>query len=182
MQFIRHRSVSIVPMTRGYLPKVLRDVGGTVDALYPLGLRLFEARLKEAVEGRAHCTLAIRHGRLVGLAAQTSKGDRRAKISTLWVHPLYRRHGVGSALVSHVCDGWLRSELDRVHITVSSEGYAGVFGLLANFGFEHLTVERDRYGEGRDEAVLVWTPDQVARSASGVIEPVGVAGCRVAAA
>jgi ribosomal protein S18 acetylase RimI-like enzyme len=75
------------------------------------------------------------------------------------VHPLLRRRGVGRTLISAIAAGWVRSDLERVHLTVCLTEYAGIFGLLSRFGFEHLAIEPNRYGEGRDEAVLVWSPD-----------------------
>lgn len=161
------------PLAREHLPAVLRSVGPVVDGLYPQGRRLFEARLGDVVEGRARCTVAVKRGSVVAVAVESPKGARRLKLSTLWVHPLYRRRGVGTALLGGVVADWLERDLERVHLTVCLNEYDGILGLLHNFGFHHLTVERNRYGDGRDEAVLIWTPD-FCQSAPVMADP----GCK----
>lgn len=159
--------IVVRPLAAAHVPYIVRAVGPVVDRLYPRGRELFTARLGEVIGGKARCTVAWRNGHVIGVAVETPKGSHRLKLSTLWVHPLWRRRQVGTTLLRTVSERWLLQELDRVHLTVSLGEYAGILGLLRHFGFEHLTLERNRYGQGRDEAVLIWTPDSFLNSAQG---------------
>jgi ribosomal protein S18 acetylase RimI-like enzyme len=142
------------PLSYATASQVLSAVGPIVDALYPQGGERFAGRLQDVLQGYARCTVAQIGQRVVGVAVETPKGARRVKLSTLWVHPIWRRRGVGSALLRGVTRDWLLEDIERVHLTVAVSEYTSIFGLLNRFSFQHLEVERNRYGIGRDEAIL----------------------------
>jgi ribosomal protein S18 acetylase RimI-like enzyme len=147
------------PLYRSDVKQAIRLLRPTLDQLYPKGALLFERRLGEVLVGKASSTVVCFNGRVVGLATEVPKGDRRLKISTLWIHPQVRRRGLGFVLAGFLTQRWLRATVSSVHITVAYDRLPPLHGLLGIFGFRGIAIEKGRYGVGRDEAILRWKPE-----------------------
>jgi GNAT superfamily N-acetyltransferase len=133
---------------------LLRDLPG----LYPNGDQWLAGRLADVLYGRAQATVAILgrdHSVPVGITIETPKGAARAKLSTLFVAPLARGCGVGRRLMTAAEHGWQQSGIRRVHVTADLARADEVERTVGRHGFRRLTVEPDRYGPGRDEAIFV---------------------------
>lgn len=137
---------------------VLQSLAQPLSQQYPGGASWLRSRLRDVDAGAARCHVHIDGDALVGVAIETPKGPQRLKLSTLWVAPDARERGFGSALARHCVAGWRREGIERVHITASEEALPGVAAILEPLGFRPAAVETDRYGPGRHETVLVWTP------------------------
>src|SRR5262249_52235041 len=91
-----------------------------VPLLYPNGEMWLSRRLDDALADRARCTVALANGHPVGIAIDTPKGDRRSKLSTIWVDPRFRGFGVGSALIREVVGNWQRLGVTEAHVTTDT--------------------------------------------------------------
>jgi len=147
------------PLHQQTVACTLRALTPVVDSLYPRGSQLLAARLDDAVHGKARCTVAIANASVAALAVESPKGSRQLKLSTLWVAPHYRCCGLGTALIKRLRNRWLLTDVERVHLTACTTCVCELLALLERFGFRHQAVELNRYGEGRDEAVLIWRPE-----------------------
>jgi ribosomal protein S18 acetylase RimI-like enzyme len=138
---------------------MLRDLGAALRPLYPNSGHWLARRLDDVEEGRAGCTLSRD---LIGLRAatiETPKGSGELKLSTIWVAERARCRGLGTRLLDDCRGRWLASDLERVWVTAGGPAAAQVAKLVLSRGFRFATIERGRYGEGRDEQVFVWTPE-----------------------
>jgi len=139
----------------------MSSVGVLVDHLYPSGALKLQERLCDALSGYASAHVVVdTDNRPVALAAEAGKGRMNAKLSTFWVHPSVRGRGFGSALLDHRRQSWVKSGYDRVHVTVRKERAGELERLFLPRGFQRTLVVVDRYGEGNDEVVLTWRPDE----------------------
>lgn len=140
------------------MPDLLSTLGPLVDALYPQGTAKLLLRLERALDLRDDAFVAAsqRTGRPIALAAECSKGNHTRKLSTFWVHPLARRRGVGRELLGRRMGDWARMNEEQVHVTVREERSAELERVLLPSGFSRVSLELNRYGEGRNEAVYVW--------------------------
>lgn len=149
-------SVRLEPVTRRLAKGALAGVGPIVDALYPRGLDKLAARMEDALDLRARCTVAVAGRQVVGLAMESPKGSHRVKLSTLWVAPEWRNAGIGKALVANAVERWLKDGVETAHLTVCVQDCPLLNAALDPFGFTPIALEVDRYGDGRDEVVLGW--------------------------
>ncbi len=124
--------------------------------LYPGGFSWLERRLFDVVHHRAHCTLAVSGRELVGITIETPKPASRMKLSTLWVKPEWRRRGVGSLLLGNATRRWRREGIRAGHVTCDLAVAPVLSGLLSGFAFDAVSVEWERYGTARHEAVFAW--------------------------
>lgn len=127
-----------------------------LPVLYPNGLAWLETRLDDVLSGKARCTLAHARSQLAGITIETPKGRYAVKLSTIWVAPEYRGAGVGATLLAASCSGWGRMGIRAAHVTADTRAAQALWPLLWKFGFRFSSVEKARYGEGRDEAVFHW--------------------------
>jgi ribosomal protein S18 acetylase RimI-like enzyme len=104
------------------------------------------------------CMLAVAGGTLLGLTIDTMKRLGRRKLSTIWVHEAARAKGIGTALIESCLTRWRYERLKEVCVTASLQVVGVLALLLVPKGFQYRTLERSRYGAGRDEVVLTWTP------------------------
>jgi ribosomal protein S18 acetylase RimI-like enzyme len=130
----------------------------TLPTLYPNGGQWLDARLTDAYEGRARCTLATVQGLLAGVLIETPKGRQALKLSTVYVGPTYRMIGIGSRLIQHARNLWYRDDPQHVYVTVAAEGTTGVDAFFRAQGFRDIDISTDRYGIGRDELIMSWQP------------------------
>jgi ribosomal protein S18 acetylase RimI-like enzyme len=133
---------------------LLKDLPST----YPGGDLWLHRRLQDVKSFKAFCTVVLVRGVLAGLTIEVEKGERRRKLSTVFVDPAFRGAGLGSLLLRNCSRTWEKCELDEVFVTVRSTKLhdTGVF-LMLN-GFQAIAIEKDRYGDGNDEAILRWAP------------------------
>jgi len=123
--------------------------------LYPKGEEWLERRLSDVARGKARCTLAMASSTPVGVTIETPKGRHRLKLSTIYVHPLFREKGVGTDLMVAAYQQWqLNEEVDEVYVTVDRNRAPDLGLLLSKFGFVMAAVEPRRYGPNRDEVVF----------------------------
>ena len=85
-------------------------------------------------------------------------GDETAVLWDLRVHPAHRSRGVGRRLVGEAF-AWARArgcskmEVETQHINVSA------CRLYERMGFELTGIDKDGYGDGLDEARLIWVKE-----------------------
>ena len=137
--------------------------------LYPEGDKWLERRLIDVESRRAQCWIVRVDSRIAAVAIETPKQPWRTKLSTFWVAPSFRRMGIGRSLLCFQIARWLRHEQREVAVTVDTGRLPGFAPLFTTHGFDVKTTERCRYGDGRDEAVLVWTPDALAYRGQGKV-------------
>jgi hypothetical protein len=151
----------VVPLRPQLVVPSLAAVGSVVDDLYPSGAKKLADRCADALEGRARGSLVLRSGQIVAFSMESPKGRSRIKLSTLWVRPDHRREGLCRALVAGLVEDWLIADIEQVHITVRIGIHYALDRALSPYGFCLETIVSNRYGNGRDEAVLCWRPDRV---------------------
>jgi hypothetical protein len=137
------------------------DLLTILPQLYPNGDAWLDKRLAESLEGKANCTVAVWCNRIAGITIETRKGKGVVKLSTIWVSAMFRRMGIGRALLSHCCEKWAVTDTEYAYVTADFRVSPVLSPLLSKHGFRFLDLEADRYGEGRDEAVFYWTPQNM---------------------
>ena len=156
------RVVGTVVRLRRYQPTDLRQVtqltSGVLERLYPTGGEWLNRKFHRSNRARMACMLAVAGGALLGLTIETIMGFRRRKLSTILVDDATRGVGVGTALLESCLERWRREFLKEVSVTVSLQVVGVVALLLVPKGFQYRALERCRYGAGRDEVILTWTP------------------------
>lgn len=124
--------------------------------LYPNGHDWLEHRLAGVLKGQARCTLAVAKGVPIGITIETPKSHRRLKLSTIFIHPLFRGIGVGSSLMSQCYENWRQNDLAEVWVTTDVKRASIILPLFSRFSFEPNSIEYNRYGSDRHELILVW--------------------------
>lgn len=159
-------SKRVLPLVRNLratdIDLLLTELGPVLDSLYPNGSELFLNRLNQSLSNKSLTRVLVdsRDTQFpLALASEVPKGFRRAKLSTFWVHPAFRRLGLGSHLLQDRLTEWLKRDLESVHVTVRSTRAQELQALLTPFGFHHLVTDLDRYGPDQHEAVYQWRPD-----------------------
>jgi GNAT superfamily N-acetyltransferase len=138
----------------------MRRLAPVLRVNYPGGHQWLAARLDDVQDGRARANLAFTGRSLIGVAIETPKAHGAVKLSTLWVAPAARSHGVGSALIDSCVSYWLTAGTPRSWVTVGAAARMPLTRVLCARGFTQTAVEPHRYGPGRHEWVLHWTPEQ----------------------
>lgn len=148
------------PLQSGDLGPLMKTVGTTVDALYPDGGLLLCQTLEEAIAGYSRASVVVRAdvpGKPLALAAERFKGAHRVKLSTFWVSPDTRRHGVGGLLLSTVIRKWKMTHVGSASVTVREARSEALESLFSRQGFTRLLTDLNRYGDGEHEVVLTWS-------------------------
>jgi GNAT superfamily N-acetyltransferase len=122
--------------------------------LYPKSEEWLQRRLSDVARGKARCTLAMASSTPIGVTIETPKGRHRLKLSTIYVHPLFRGKGVGTDLMVAAYRQWQLNEVDEVYVTADRNRAPDLGPLLSRFGFVMAAVEPKRYGPNRDEVVF----------------------------
>lgn len=154
-----HISVVLRPY-RNQDKEAVFEVLSFLPLLYPKGHEWLEKRLGEVVHQSAECTLAICDSRLAGLTIETPKGLHVRKLSTIWVAPDFRSLGLGSRLLEACRRKWNKMEIRFAYVTADANVSLMLWPLLRNHGFRLLNTEMNRYGEGRNECIFDWNPEQ----------------------
>ncbi len=123
--------------------------------LYPGGAKWLETRLADVLAGKADCTIAKAGVRPVGILIGTPKGKRRVKLSTIYVHPLYRKRHIARDLMDMHWARWTQQGIDQVTVTVRTTRLHSLQRTLKPYGFDLLAIETNRYGNAQDEAILI---------------------------
>ena len=142
-------------------------VGDVIERLYPGGVEWLDRKLHTQARDptSVRCTLAEAGSTLLGLTIETVKGMGLTKLSTIWVNDSVRGRGIGTKLIDACVANWMRERRSETYVTVSLQLVEVVARLLVPAGFFLRAVEPNRYGRGRDEVILTWTPESAARSA-----------------
>lgn len=138
---------------------IMRDLAPILRAYYPRGDLWLGSRLDDVQDGRARAHLALVDHKLAGVAIETPKCEGQIKLSTLWVAPSVRQCGLGTALLHGCTRNWLMAGTPRAWLTVGAAARRGLTALLSTHGFRQTAFEPHRYGPGRHEWVLHWTPE-----------------------
>lgn len=147
------------------LHSIIRD-------LYPNSAEWIDRKLVQAENGDGvEIWLATQGSHTVGASVTSSKGRTSQKLSTIWVDPLARSRGVGRMLALNVVNSWYHAGIEDGHVTVADHAREGVERLLTPFGFHYGGVEKDRYGEGRNEHVLLWNHNRAEEVLAGTELP-----------
>ncbi|AJF26365.1 GNAT family N-acetyltransferase [Haloarcula hispanica] len=108
----------------------------------------------ELVESQTLLFVAEREGRVVGFAHATwHETDRVGYILRLYVHPDYRREGIGRTLLERTCEELFEHDIDRINAMVLSANEPGA-EFYKGFGFEfadesETEIGGERYPESR---------------------------------
>jgi GNAT superfamily N-acetyltransferase len=127
-----------------------------LPTLYPGGFAWLDGRLREVLDGKARCTLAVKRSEILGITIETPKSAHCVKLSTVFVRPEYRGGGVGRALLNACHDHWQRDSISRCYVTADYRVADHLGKLLRPFCFERTCLVQNRYGEGRDEVIFCW--------------------------
>jgi len=128
-----------------------------VPRLYPNGSEWLLRRLDDIESGNASCTLVCKNEKIGGVLIDTDKGTRSKKISTFFVDDKLANQGLGSRLFSSCRLRWLRSGIDKLHITVAGERRVNIEKFLIARNFKPIAFEHGRYGPMRDEIIYSTT-------------------------
>jgi hypothetical protein len=139
---------------------IMRELAPVLRAHYPQGDLWLSRRLDDVQDGRARAQVALLDRQLAGIAIETPKCGGQVKLSTLWVAPQVRQCGLGTALLHCCTHHWLTAGTPCAWITVGAVARRELTALIGTHGFRQTTVERHRYGTGRHEWILHWTPEQ----------------------
>lgn len=120
---------------------------------YPGGDGWLRKRLADVTAGNAHCLVTGEVGSPTGVVILTPKSNA-LKLSTIYVAPDARSRGLGRVLMQSVMSKAMDLNFREVYVTVAEHKVYLLQGLLNDFGFTFLSLERDRYGNGRHEAVF----------------------------
>lgn len=137
---------------------VVQFLSGVLERLYPTGGEWLNRKLRDPEGEGTICMLAETGSALLGLTIETVKDLGRRKLSTILVDEASRGLGVGTALIESCLDRWRHELLKEVYVTASLSVVGALALLLVPRGFQYRAIERERYGAGRDEVVLAWTP------------------------
>ena len=109
------------------------------------GIRSFEDFISDATLKRMfgmgvyQMFVAYSQDKIVGMITLRNE----THISLLFVDKKWHRHGVGRALINHLCD-YLQNEMGRDKVTVNSAPYG--IGFYHKLGFEDLGPEMQKEG------------------------------------
>jgi GNAT superfamily N-acetyltransferase len=129
--------------------------------LYPNGDLWLQRRLSDVERGTALCTVAVVGGSqsLAGLTIETPKARGSVKLSTIYVRPECRLHGIGSLLLRRAHQRWAQAAVRSAHVTVDQSRLDSLAPLLRSTHFMFVAVERGRYAPERTEYVYRWRPE-----------------------
>jgi ribosomal-protein-alanine acetyltransferase len=93
-------------------------------------------------------------GRLVGFAGAWIVMDE-AHVTTIGVHPEYRRHGIGERLFAALLEEARERGVRRATLEVR-ESNRGAQALYARFGFMPIARRRRYYSDTDEDAIVMW--------------------------
>ncbi len=140
--------------------RTMQAVAPLLGVAYPGGHSWLGRRLDDVADGKALAHLALLDGEVCGVAIESPKTPGDVKLSTLWVADSVRGYGFGRQLVGRCVSRWLTNGIQRSWVTANRDAVDSICRLVLPAGFLLTARERDRYGNGRDEWVLHWTPEQ----------------------
>jgi len=100
---------------------------------------------------------AAREGRLVGFAGGWIVMDE-AHITTIGVHPDYRRRGIGEQLFTALLEEARARGVRRATLEVR-ESNRGAQSLYAKYGFVPIARRRRYYSDTDEDAIVMWVED-----------------------
>ena len=143
------RPIQIAPFRRRHLPRILRIERASFGAdAWPRSyfLELF-------LECRDFFVIAKVGGRIAGYAVACA-AKRNAEISSIAVHPDYRRRGVAAALLRHTLRALSKAGVRRVELMVRTANAAAA-ELYRAFGFRRVRLASGYYEDGGDAYLMV---------------------------
>lgn len=146
-------ALRIEPMRRRHLRGVLRVEAHNEHRPWSLGLFMSELRMGEA---RVYA-VALVDQRVVGFAGELFSGDD-AHVTTIAVHPDWRRRGIGARLLHVLADQAVRRGMTALTLEVRA-GNEAAQALYRRFGFEAAGVRRNYYSDLGEDAVIMWASD-----------------------
>jgi ribosomal-protein-alanine N-acetyltransferase len=93
-------------------------------------------------------------GSLVGYVGMWIVMDE-AHITTLAVHPAYRRRGLGGRLLAHLIELARRHGASRVTLEVRERNHAAI-AMYRKFGFTRKGLLPGYYGDTRENGLVMW--------------------------
>lgn len=145
--------VVIEPMRRRHLRGVLRVEAHNEHRPWSLGLFMSELRQPE---GRSY-VVAKSGPAVVGFAGELFV-DTDAHITTIAVHPEWRRHGIGSRLMLVLAEDARRRGASAWTLEVRASNQAAQ-GLYHRFGLAPVGVRKNYYEDLKEDAVIMWAHD-----------------------
>src|SRR5437763_3208377 len=98
-----------------------------------------------------------REGRLIGFAGAWIVMDE-AHITTIGVHPDYRRHGIGERLFGRILEEAAGRGVRRASLEVRESNRAAQ-SLYAKYGFVPIARRRRYYSDTGEDAIVMWVED-----------------------
>lgn len=142
--------VVIEPMRRRHLRAVLRIESHNEHRPWSLGLFMSELRQPE---GRTYVVAKV-GGVVAGFAGELFV-EADAHITTIAVHPDWRRHGVGSHLMSALAREARERGATALTLEVRASNVAAQ-RLYHRFGLAPVGVRKNYYDDPREDAVIMW--------------------------
>lgn len=138
--------------------KQVKDLLISLSSIYPDSEDWLEKKIKDVIKNKARCTVCEIDKSLIGLTIETPKKRKVIKLSTIFVHPSYRRKKIGSALLEFLRQKWFFEKIERVYGTADLRFYSSIYPFLSRFGFKVIDVIYERYTPGNKEFIYETYP------------------------
>lgn len=102
----------------------------------------------------ARYVVAEHSGTVVGYGGMWLVVDE-AHVTNIAVHPLFRRKGIGKAILKSLMEEALRAGIDRMTLEVRVSNMAAR-NLYKKLGFAEAGVRKGYYGDNAEDAIIMW--------------------------
>ena len=145
--------VEIVPMRRRHLRGVLRVEAHNEHRPWSLGMFLSELRREE---GRTYVVARV-DNEVVGFAGMLH-ADPDVHVTTIAVHPDWRRHSIGTRLMLELCHRARALGFEAMTLEVRASNEAAQ-ALYRRFGLAPVGYRKNYYEDLGEDAVVMWVHD-----------------------
>jgi ribosomal-protein-alanine N-acetyltransferase len=117
----------------------------------------FLSEIKNA--GVANYYVVVIKDKVVGYAGFWEIVDE-AHITNIAVHPQYRHHGMGTALLEKIIKDCYENNIENITLEVRKSNETA-FKLYKKMGFECEGIRRNYYRDNKEDAVIMWKKNKM---------------------
>lgn len=114
-----------------------------------------ESFYNELANNLAHYFVAIDNGKIIGYAGSWQIIDE-AHITTIAVHPDFRRKKIGEALLKKTIDLCYENKIKYITLEVRKSNSSAI-SMYEKYGFKSLGVRKGYYQNNNEDALIMWT-------------------------